>query len=1106
MVFQMTLAKRLIPLIFFIATISCIYAVNDGVVTVFAPLQTSQLFETNEEDDLFEDCPTYGIDNNRQIIYHNNWSGDQDFNVITRVAWNSTSLFFRFDVTDDVQITYTEMEKNNSSNGDNIRVNMAHFTCGPDRTNQEWAILLYPNVEEGICSWRIETSSKELQRKIGKLKTKLITTFDGYSIILQLPYNDWDDLPRNGGLSRLQIEFNDADEKHKINHKFVLFPMNREIKSLGTRNSTFGNIHFVNDTFVTVYPKEVIYTQNTGTFLVDFGNFSESDISATVYLEDMKTGEELSVDSEPFYIEVDMPANSFEQGVPVEFDFSGMESGKFNVKAKTDVFLDSAEFSIKYSNKSGLTYCQKLIERRRHGTQRRLEVANNPALAKETFSYMAGGGEVLWNLGKYDASSQEFPQYVRNFGEHKIDISTAKLRDVPWAIFGGMSTLDGMNEPLILDFSNTKFDSVAPLTPDSPLYGNKSVPSKAERNRYKYLLLVGITTRFIDADSIPEILIRSGSRTLIEEKIMPKDHGDFGKRHAYVFRIWLSSLSNQISIENPSRFGPRFEIDFISILGGKNDSKKPEQQSSIRFSGTPEAELFSKMCSTSLFFMKNYLVDIDGVPYSSLPGGSHTSLSLKDWGLLMSELSIWACLDQASLLARQAPLYLGTFIFGNKKDHIELGDASIITGINNTWRKLGKPNDFISPLWLNAIHRPLVKMLKEMETNPLGLVNSHGEFGSSDIENPAATIPMYFALQAGIGSAVELARDGGYAENAQSWKLASDRYKIKFNNHLVSPDNQIQLVSQKRYPEAWGIKEQIGIVSLLPKNAWLYGRYENEKPMLYNGNIRVFDTPYLLSGISFWSDYSGFLLDEDTLAQLQASSDFIFSFSPLFRQSSWSKFSVLEYNSSLPQLWTVTANLLLDNIPMASNSLNSYIKYSFDEFIPLPSHSDIEISPYTFEDNLSVAGNGDNNGNVGDDLTISNGVNGLRIARIIAGIDDFDPASSLKLIPRLPKDWEKVEVKNWLINTNSTPNLAKIDYSYEKSTGNRFIIMLDSSEKLSEILVRVGPFPAKIRKVRFTGEGQRKDVNTVRHGINSWAFTTLKKVKSFRIAAQAIIY
>ncbi len=266
--------------------------------------------------------------------------------------------------------------------------------------------------------------------------------------------------------------------------------------------------------------------------------------------------------------------------------------------------------------------------------------------------------------------------------------------------------------------------------------------------------------------------------------------------------------------------------------------------------------------------MKHYLLDVDGVPYSNLPGGSHTSLNLKDWGLLMSELANWGCLDQASLLARQAALYLGTLAFSNKKNYIELGDALIITGISNTWKKLGKPNDFISPLWLNVIHRPLIKMLKEIETNPLGLVNSRSEFGSSDTDNPAATIPMYFALQAGIGSAVALAGEGGYAENAQSWNLAGNRYKTKFNNHLVSSDNQIQLVSQKTYPKSWGIKEQIGIVSLLPKNAWLYGRYENGKPLFYNGNIRVFDTPYLLSGISFWNDYNGFLLDNDTLAQL----------------------------------------------------------------------------------------------------------------------------------------------------------------------------------------------------------------------------------------------
>ena len=65
---------------------------------------------------------------------------------------------------------------------------------------------------------------------------------------------------------------------------------------------------------------------------------------------------------------------------------------------------------------------------------------------------------------------------------------------------------------------------------------------------------------------------------------------------------------------------------------------------------------------------------------------------------------------------------------------------------------------------------------------------------------------------------------------------------------------------------------------------------------------------------------------------------------------------------------------------------------------------------------------------------------------------------------------------------------------------------LTSAEKLNRVVVRVGPFPAKVRKVRISGDGQRTDVATVKHGINTWAFKTFKKVTVLDISAQAINY
>ena len=120
---------------------------------------------------------------------------------------------------------------------------------------------------------------------------------------------------------------------------------------------------------------------------------------------------------------------------------------------------------------------------------------------------------------------------------------------------------------------------------------------------------------------------------------------------------------------------------------------------------------------------------------------------------------------------------------------------------------------------------------------------------------------------------------------------------------------------------------------------------------------------------------------------------------------------MIDYNKSVTQLWTVIAGLFLDSTPIASNILNSYIRYTYDEFIPIPMLCDSEVSPYTFEEKLNVSTKGENRGATYDDLNILTTTAALKTARLIGGIDDSD-SMELKFIPRLPEKWKKLHSRN----------------------------------------------------------------------------------------------
>ena len=1103
----MKLTISILVLFLFISP-NWLHGVSTGHNIAIAPFRETHGVDIHDSEELFDSCPGYLLDNPRQFLLHNGWKGDDDFSAKVRLFWSANSIFFRFDVVDDKYVSSSTNE-DGKIDGDFIQINLAHLTCGPDRSSvAPWSVLMLPDLEQESCNFVLKADSDIKRSKIGKIEGAISRTMEGYSMIVKLPYEKWDDLPRRAGMTRLQILFGDSDASGHIDHQFVLFPADRGRKNLLTKASEYGHIRYAKSSWVTVFPRETVYSDHKATLLADFGNLADRPIDVIIYPEEGKRRQTFESLDGAHQVTHKLDGGTSKQNVPIELNFKGLPTGTYRINGKAGVFYDSGAFLVKYSSKSGLIYCPNLIERRKKVIPRNLSVLNHPESVEATFHNLAGGGDVLWSVGRYDASSNDFPQYIRKIDEHVIKIPKTGEKGIPWALFGGLNALDGMNEPLILNLSSELGNPNTKLSPDAPLIKSRKNPSRSIRETYKYLLLVGIIVKEIDKDSLPTLHISRGSKTLLNQTVRPTRNGKGGTRHSYVFRVWLSTLDKDIKIENTAKYGSKFELDFIALLGGSKDHTKSlfNDGPSISFAGNSFADIFSKQVQVSQFLLKHYFVSDDGKAYSSLPGGRSKSVDLRDWGMLTSELSAWGVLDQASVLAQKTPLIQGISDNSKSSNDFTIGDAVAVTGIYNTWKKLGKNKSFLDPIWLPSVHQPLTDLSKEIGTNPLRLVNCRGEFGVNDSENPGATLPMYFAAQAALNSGASMAKESGYAENAGSWKLASDRLSTGFKRHLVSSETRVKLVSQEVFPESWGISEQQGIASLLPNNAWVYGRYFDERPVLYNEKIRVFDTPYLLSGVSFWCDYSGFILSQEMDKQLKASFDYLLSSSPVFKKPSWSKFYMVDYNKSVLQLWTAMAGFLLDSIPIATNTLTSYIKFSFDEFIPVPEFSDNEVSPYTFEEKLNTSANGKNKGATFDDLNVLNGTTALKAARIIAGIDDYNSAV-LNLVPRLPDGWKRVEAKDWVINHDSAASGAtRIQYSYERVAEGRFAMVLESIEKLDTITIRMGPFSSKTRKVRVSGGGVRTDVSTFHHGFYSWATQTFKKAKSLDLVVQEIIY
>jgi hypothetical protein len=84
-------------------------------------------------------------------------------------------------------------------------------------------------------------------------------------------------------------------------------------------------------------------------------------------------------------------------------------------------------------------------------------------------------------------------------------------------------------------------------------------------------------------------------------------------------------------------------------------------------------------------------------------------------------------------------------------------------------------------------------------------------------------------------------------------------------------------------------------------------------------------------------------------------------------------------------------------------------------------------------------------------LNLVNVAGPLKVARLILGVDDSDPSTTV-LLPRLPPSWKNMEAHNWPILTNH--GVVRADISFTAS-GKGAVIRMTMRDKDSLTHLRV---------------------------------------------------
>ena len=506
-------------------------------------------------------------------------------------------------------------------------------------------------------------------------------------------------------------------------------------------------------------------------------------------------------------------------------------------------------------------------------------------------------------------------------------------------------------------------------------------------------------------------------------------------------------------------------------------SPSADQPGTLTFSGSPEAELFTREVAESLAgVLRENLVlrrTADGYP----PGFTRASVPPRPWwdtmwtrdaGTFVRELVAWgyfehACLVSHCLIEGVARNAQGYFAFPEKLrpgapeagDEID-GTAAIVIGMILLWRHLPAAHPFRAPLqaFLHAPSSP-VRYL-EHQARQQGLIAGTGEFG------PGCSVDGYYCscVQNNLAMLALLAA-AGLEENIGNPRIAGGYRET-----------------------ARGLEEKMRATMLLPDGSWMWGvRPDNHRP-----DPKILDEPVnrgtgLHNGVA--SMYADVLGLDPLAANWALAPHCLKTFDRLYRaplrKAQFDKYGFwpqwdppfrggLSSGPSYGEGYALQTMLLYDRLDFADKSLRWLARATF-EAPPSPEYQLERTSPYHFyERTYSPDAVGRVEFEVGcGALNLVNVTEPLKVARLLLGVDPT-ARGEVRITPRLPQCITCIEARCWPLLTDG--GVVRADLTIERlATGG----INFSCEALDEAVI-----PRLVVRHRHEGVNRRQTFLDVR--------------------------
>lgn len=505
-------------------------------------------------------------------------------------------------------------------------------------------------------------------------------------------------------------------------------------------------------------------------------------------------------------------------------------------------------------------------------------------------------------------------------------------------------------------------------------------------------------------------------------------------------------------------------------------------KSQLHFGGHSLAELFTRECAESLDGLCAYNLlrsPAKGLPLTTIdpklelrqsiawpagfvhasppPQGWSNTMWTRDVGVFLRELTLWGRVEEARLVATALMELVesnedGFYSFperfqgGHPRHGRELdGTSAIVIAFVLLAERLPKDDQLRRRLdeFLTNARSPLAFVLHELGSKPL--LEGSGEFGPGCcLPGTACNVVQNHLCALALEAGARWASVTGRAPLAQQWRDGAARLRQGIDKHLVAEDG--------------GWIWCVDPVTLKPDPVVLNHAMNRGFGGINGVAAMHCDVHGLIPPGGAWQQRCEATVDRLHKNPQRAEA--------MRRWGMWTQFDVLAANGKLNSTehpgeltspayghgYATQLFLLFDRVDLAALALDGLAEHTFNK--------GQRRSPYYFFERMYAPPRPLQARDGCAELNLVCACEPLKIARMVAGFDDHDPAHPA-WIPRLPPQWPRMEISDWPLL--GADGWHRIDASLERRADGLHVHLSVRSGVLPSLTIR--PHPGAVPSV-----------------------------------------